>query len=66
MGAMTMTDTTPPGVYILCDAKRLLGALNFIVNEALQDGDENQEMIFALLDAISAKLDLAVTAIEAK
>ena len=60
-----MTDTTPAGVYELCDAKRLLGALNFIVNEALQDGDENQEMIFALLDAISAKLDLAVTAIEA-
>jgi hypothetical protein len=42
----------------------LLKALNIIVNETLEDGSDNQQAMFALLDAIEEKIDAAEKAIE--
>ena len=59
-------DTTPAGVYELCDTKKLLKTLNFVVNEALPDGDDTREMLLTMIDAIEAKLDEAEKVIEAR
>ena len=58
-------DKTSAGVYELCDAKRLLKTLNFIINEVMEDGDDHQQMMFALIDATNEKIDAASKAIEA-
>jgi hypothetical protein len=60
-----MPDTTPAGVYELSDARQRLKTLSFVVNEALQDGSDEQQMIFSLIDTIEEKLDAAEKAIEA-
>jgi hypothetical protein len=59
-------DTTPTGIYECLDAKRLLAAMNFIVNEVFEDGDDNQQHLFGLIDAITATLDEAIKAIETR
>jgi hypothetical protein len=33
----------------LADAKRLLTVLNFVANETLEDDDDNQQMLFAII-----------------
>ena len=51
--------------YALSDAKRLLSALNFIVNEVFEDVDSHQEQLFGLIDAIRDKIDEAERMLDA-
>jgi hypothetical protein len=55
----THVDTTPPGVYALSDAKRLLAALNQLVQGLVEDDDERLEPIYGVIDAIRDKIDAA-------
>jgi hypothetical protein len=61
----TLVDTTPAGIYELCDAKRLLAALNQLVQHFFEDGDDRLEPLFGVIDAIRDKIDAAEKMLEA-
>ena len=56
----SIVDTTPGGIYELCDAKRHL-----VVQQLFDDGDDRLEPLLGLIDAIGDKNKAASKMIEA-